>query len=99
MIRSWTFILLTAICAGAELRDPDPIAWITEQGGRAERNDAGQIVAVDLTSTWITDADLARIGRIGSLRKLNLAHTRITDVGIEHLKPLKNVTELSLYYA
>jgi len=99
MIRSWTFILLTAICAGAELRDTDPIAWITEQGGRAERNDAGQIVAVDLTSTWITDADLARIGRIGSLRKLNLAHTRITDVGIEHLKPLKNVTELSLYYA
>ncbi len=58
-----------------------------------------QIVSLDLSSTWITDADLERVGKIQTLQKLNLAHTRITDVGIEHLKPLENVTELNLYYA
>jgi Leucine-rich repeat (LRR) protein len=74
-------------------------SWIASEGGRTERNEAGQIVAVDLTATWITDADLEKIGRIPTLRKLNLAHTRITDAGIAHLKPLENVTELNLYYA
>ena len=67
--------------------------------GRVEKNEAGQIVSLDLASTWITDADLEPVGQISSLRKLNLAHTRITDVGIEHLKPLENVVELNLYYA
>lgn len=102
MMKNWAFVLLAALCSvasAAELRDGDPVAWISDQGGRAERDEAGQIVAVDLASTWITDADLVKIGRIGTLRKLNLAHTRITDAGIEHLKPLKHVTELSLYYA
>jgi Leucine-rich repeat (LRR) protein len=77
----------------------DLSGWIAAEGGRVERNDSGQIVAVDLASTWITDADLERIGRINSLRKLNLAHTKITDVGIGHLKSLENVVELNLYYA
>jgi Leucine-rich repeat (LRR) protein len=67
--------------------------------GKVEKNDAGQIVSLDLASTWITDADLEPVGKIKSLRKLNLAHTKITDVGIEHLKPLENVVELNLYYA
>ena len=74
-------------------------SWVASEGGRVEKNEAGQIVAVDLSSTWITDADMERIGQIKSLRKLNLAHTKITDVGIEHLKPLENVVELNLYYA
>jgi Leucine-rich repeat (LRR) protein len=74
-------------------------SWIASERGRIERDQAGQIVAVDLSSTWISDADLERIGEIQSLRKLNLAHTRITDVGIERLKPLRNVVELNLYYA
>ena len=67
--------------------------------GRVEKNEAGQIISLDLASTWITDADLEPVGKMSSLRKLNLAHTRITDVGIEHLKPLENVVELNLYYA
>ena len=74
-------------------------AWVSSEGGRIEKDEKGQIVAVDLSSTWITDADLGRIAEIKSLRKLNLAHTRITDVGIEHLKSLENVVEMNLYYA
>jgi internalin A len=67
--------------------------------GRVEKNEAGQIVSLDLASTWITDADLEPVGQMKTLRKLNLAHTKVTDVGIEHLKPLENVVELNLYYA
>ena len=56
--------------------------------------------AVDLSYTWITDADLARVAeRQPSIDSLALSHTKITDVGLQHLKPLKHVRELSLYYA
>ena len=102
MLRTWTVLLLTALPAavgGAELKEEELLGWIAAQGGRAERDQAGRIVEVDLASTWITDADLEKISRLASLRKLNLAHTKITDAGIEHLKPLANVSELNLYYA
>ena len=77
----------------------DVVQWIADQGGRSTRDASGHIVEVDLTSTWITDADLTRIGALAALRKLNLAHTKITDVGMEHLAPLTSVTDLNLYYA
>jgi Leucine-rich repeat (LRR) protein len=92
-------IVLAVLMSAAELKVEDLPRWITAQGGRLERNEAGRVVAVDLESTWITDADLEKIGRLGSLRKLNLAHTKITDAGIEHLKALENVSDLNLYYA
>lgn len=55
--------------------------------------------SADFTSSWITDADLAKVGQNQSIRRLDLSHTKITDVGLEYLKPLKHVRELSLYYA
>jgi len=84
--------------AAAELND-DVALWVTAQGGRIERDAQGQIDSVDLTSSWITDADLARIGALGHLRSLNLAHTKITDVGMQYLKGLTGVQDLNLYYA
>ena len=33
------------------------------------------------------------------LESINLAYTKITDLGLEHLAPLKNVKVLDLYYA
>ncbi len=95
-------VLAAALFAGTALAgetESGVAQWIAAQGGRAERDASGHVVAVDLTSTWITDADLARIGRLEHLRKLDLAHTKITDVGMEQLKPLREVTDLSLYYA
>src|SRR6476646_10593397 len=73
-------------------------AWIRDAGGSFQKNQAGQIVEVDLTSTWITDDDLARIAGLTELRKLNLSYTKITDLGLEHLRPLRNVTYLNCYY-
>ena len=55
--------------------------------------------ALDFTQSWITDGDLARIGRMTGLRTLNLSQTKITDIGLEHLKTLQGVRELDLRFA
>jgi len=54
---------------------------------------------VDLSHSWITDAEMARIGRTQQVERLDLAHTKITDAGLQHLKQLTTLRELSLYYA
>ena len=54
---------------------------------------------LDLTSSWVTDADMAKVGQMRELRKLDLSRTKITDFGLERLKPLTSLRELSLYYA
>ncbi|HWB96733.1 MAG TPA: hypothetical protein VG672_08530 [Bryobacteraceae bacterium] len=92
------FLLIGPACA-AGWTEAELAQWISAQGGRSTRDAAGHLVDVDLTSTWITDADLARIGSLSHLERLNLAHTKITDVGMEHLAGLRAVTELNLYYA
>lgn len=60
---------------------------------------AAAVSELDLTSQWVTDADLARVGRMTELRKLDLSQTKITDAGLEHLKSLPSVRELHLHYA
>jgi hypothetical protein len=96
----WTLaallLLASSLCYGAT--QEDVAGWITEIGGTFERNPAGQIVGVDLTLTWIADDDLARIARLTELRKITLAHTKISDLGLGHLRPLKNVTHLNCFY-
>ena len=47
----------------------------------------------------MTDADLAKVARLPHLQSINLAYTRITDQGLEHLAPLEHVKVLKLYYA
>ena len=68
-------------------------------GARAVKDAQGNIVELDLTSTWVTDGDLAKVAQMRHLRKLDLSHTRITDAGLEQLKRLENVVELNCYYA
>src|ERR1700722_9606648 len=85
-----------ALAAGS---DADTGRWIRAQGGQFASNAAGRIVAVNLASAWITDVDLDRIGELESLQRLDLSHTPVTDIGLEHLKGLRNVTDLNLYFA
>ena len=40
-----------------------------------------------------------RVGQIRTLERLDLSHTRVTDLGFTHLKALTKVTHLNLYYA
>ena len=67
--------------------------------GKPVKDAAGEIVELDLTGTWVSDADMAKVAKLRHLRKLDLSQTKITDSGMEHLKWLENVTDLSCYYA
>ena len=78
--------------------DDDVAAWIQDVGGSFVRSASGEITEVDLTSTWTSDDDLAKIGRLKQLRKLNLSYTKISDLGLENLRPLRNVVSLNCYY-
>jgi hypothetical protein len=91
-------VILTARAWPAVINQDSIASWIRDSGGKYQRDAAGRIVEVDLTSTWITDDDLARIATLTSLHKLNLSYTKITDLGLEHLRPLRNVTYLNCYY-
>jgi hypothetical protein len=51
---------------------------------------------VHLTDTRVTDADVAGLGRIMSLRGVFLGNTPVTDAGLAHLKGLTNVEWLWL---
>jgi Leucine-rich repeat (LRR) protein len=73
--------------------------WIDELGGKVEHNQAGDITAVHLRGTWVTDAEMLDLARLPQLQRLDLSHTRITDDGLLYLKPLKQVQDLNLLYA
>jgi Leucine rich repeat/Leucine Rich repeat len=56
----------------------------------------GLIVNIDLHGTAITDADLAPLEEMRSLRVLNLYGTAITDAGVQHLHDLTSLRVLNL---
>lgn len=84
--------LLLAVALG-------PADWVREMGGTVELGRQGQVVAVDLSRTWVNDSDLQRLGTFADVERLDLSHTRITDLGFLHLKQLRKVTSVNLYYA
>jgi Leucine-rich repeat (LRR) protein len=90
------FSLLVASCA---LFASGNLDWIDGLGGRLEQNAAGDVVAVHLRGTWVTDAELLDLAGLPKLERLDLSHTRITDEGLLHLKPLKQIQDLNLLYA
>ncbi len=63
------------------------------------KDPAGRVVELDLTSSWVTDAEMARVSRLTALRKLDLSQTKVTDAGLRALRDLPDVRELSLRYA
>ena len=91
-------VALTSPVASASAED-DPAAELAALGARCFHDAAGETIGVDLSNTWVTDADLAKLARLPQLESINLAYTKITDQGLEHLAPLKNVKVLDLYYA
>lgn len=93
-------LLLALGCLSLPAQNPSAITdWVRSQGGAVENDSSGNLIGIDLSSTWVTDADMARLGRLTALRKLDLSHAKITDVGLEHLRGLRRVVDLNLYYA
>jgi len=84
--------------AGAALAASDPTAWISELGGKIKRDQAGNVVAVDLRGSWIYDSQMIELARMPRMELLDLSHTRISDEGMLYLKAAPAITDFNLYY-
>jgi Leucine-rich repeat (LRR) protein len=73
--------------------------WVDGIGGKIDRDAAGEVIGLRLRGTWVTDTELLDVARLPKLERLDLSHTRITDEGLLHLKPAKQIRDLNLYYA
>jgi internalin A len=73
--------------------------WAASKGGRLVRDTSGNIVEADFRASWVTDSDLERLAAMPALRRIDLSHTRITDIGFEHLRKLEKVETVNLYFA
>jgi internalin A len=88
-----------AFAAAGWLGAADFTAWITGAGGVVTRDRKGQVVAVDLRASWVTDSDLSDLASLSALARLDLSLTRISDHGLQQLKNAPGITDLNLYYA
>ncbi|HEY1862043.1 MAG TPA: leucine-rich repeat domain-containing protein, partial [Gemmataceae bacterium] len=93
----------TAELGEAALKTKTPQEQLIERlkkaGGKVELDPpvpTGLIVNIDLHGTAITDADLAPLEEVRSLRTLNLYGTSITDAGVGHLHDLTGLRVLNL---
>lgn len=57
---------------------------------------AANVAWVDLARTSADDSTLMLLGTMPRLTRLHLSQTRVTDAGLEHLKPLQYLTYLNL---
>ena len=87
------FIAFAGVLAAADLD------WITALGGRADRDDSGQVIAVNLRASWVSDGDLLELARMPKLQRLDLSRTRISDKGLAYLKTASRLREVNLSYA
>src|SRR5215472_14560436 len=91
-------LLLLAVLLAVPLWAIDT-AWITELGGKIERDSAGRITGVNLRGAWINDAEMIGLARLPDLERLDLSHTRISDEGMLNLKPAPKIRDLKLFYS
>lgn len=91
-------ILMAAVwrVAGAEPPQADIARTVEALGGEVVRGPGGNIVEVSLARTWASDSDVERVVEIKKLRRLDLSFTYVTDAGIEHLRQLPELEELTL---
>ena len=87
------FLLALSLSAG------DDAGWIEKAGGSVTRNAAGQVTAVNLRASWVTDADLRQLVALPALSSLDLSLTRVTDQGMQELRGLPAIAELNLRWA
>ena len=92
-----TLLLLFCAVSAAALKTGDT-QWVSDLGGSVTRDAQGHVTGVSLRGTWVTDTDLRRITEFPDLSVLDLSLTHITDQGMQEIKSLPGVTDLSLYF-
>ncbi len=98
------FLLRLLLCvlflAAATAATEDAVSdWAAAKGGQLVHDASGRIVEADFRASWVTDSDLERLATMTDLRRVDLSHTRITDIGFERLKKLEKVEVVNLYFA
>jgi Leucine-rich repeat (LRR) protein len=73
--------------------------WIARAGGVVTKDAEGEVIAVDLQASWVSDGELALLAKLPKLRQLDLSMTRITDAGLRALRAAAELEEVNLYYA
>ena len=58
--------------------------------------DVGNLIELNAAGVELTDADLAKVGKLTNLRRLNLANTAVKDASLAGLKGLANLEYLNL---
>src|SRR6476469_10802822 len=91
-------IFLTLPFARAVFSATD-IDWIVKLGGLVERDGSDDVVAVNLAGRWINDSEMIDLAALPKLERLDLSHTRISDEGLLHLRPARQIQDLNLLYA
>src|SRR6478735_8130233 len=70
--------------------------------GRPVKDAAGEIVELDLTGSWVSDADMAKVAQLRHLRnwkhleRLNLRGTRVTSKVFDSLSKMTSLRSLDI---
>ncbi len=90
-------VFSTSRCTRQEPPTLEELETLVETlGGELDQNDEGEVVAVDLGATQVTDADLAHLLGLTALENLRLVGTEVTDAGLVHLAGLTTLENLIL---
>jgi hypothetical protein len=73
--------------------------WILKLGGLVRRDGSDDVVAVNLAGRWVNDSEMIDLAALPKLERLDLSHTRISDEGLLHLRPARQIQDLNLLYA
>ena len=75
----------------AQVTEAESVAALEKRGARIKRNEAGEVLGVDLFNARITDAGLVHLRGLTKLQYLDLGDTRIADAGLVHLEGMANL--------
>lgn len=87
---------LVSGCA-PEVREQNVTRMIESLGGTVNSDDGGQIIAIDLSGSAVTDSQLQFLRDLPRLRELKLGVTGITDEGLKSVGAVRSLEVLSLW--
>ena len=90
--------LPACILSAEALPRADIEAWVLGMGGAVEHSSAGDLQAIDLSRSWVTDADLRSLEGAASIASLKLAQTHVSDSVLEVVASLPALRELDLFF-
>lgn len=72
--------------------------WVRLHGGSVTSDESGEILAIDLSRSWISDIDLEKLRGLERLESLALAQTHVTDSALAAVASLPALRELNLFF-